>query len=123
MARLARITPLISVTDIDRSIEFYTRILGFNIGYRSDAYAFVYRDVIAIRLLSAGEAEAKGFRQRCYIDVEGVDELYESLREKLDTLPKGRIKRPFDQYYGQREFHVIDEDDLVLMFGEPVKTL
>ena len=119
MPRLARITPLISVTDIDRSIEFYTRILDFNVGYRSDTYAFLYRDNIAIRLLSAGEVVDKASRQCCYIDVEAVDELYESLRERLDKLPKGRVKRPFDQFYGQREFHVIDEDNLVLMFGEP----
>lgn len=103
-----------------RAIEFYSDIVGFHVGYQSDAYTFVYRDNVAIRLLKAGEeAAANKVRQCCYIDVEGIDELYRALQAKLDTLPKGRVKRPFDQFYGQREFHVIDEDNLVLMFGEP----
>lgn len=121
MPRLARITPLISVSNVDRGIQFYTEILGFNVGYRSDAYAFVHRDSIAIRLLRAGEGELKACRQSCYIDVEGVDDLYESLRNNLEKLPQGRVKMPFNQFYGQREFHVIDEDNLVLMFGEPCR--
>jgi len=33
-------------------------------------------------------------------------------------LPEGRVRAPFNQPYGQREFHVIDEDSLLLFFGE-----
>lgn len=121
MPLLAQITPLISVTDIARSIDFYSTTLEFKSGYRSEDYAYLYRDNVAVRLLKSSEAELMRGHRRFYIDVEGVDELYDSLFDNLKKLPKGRVKVPFNQPYGQREFHVIDDDQVVLMFGEPLK--
>lgn len=60
-------------------------------------------------------------QQSCYIDVLGLDALYEELKPNLDKLPSGRVRAPFDQSYGQREFHVIDEDALLVFFGEPIE--
>lgn len=118
MTRLAQITPLIAASDINRSIRFYADTLGFSTGYQSADYAYMYRDNIAIRLLKSAEGVDLVDRQRWYIDVEGLADLFESMRPALEKLPKGRVKLPFDQYYGQREFHVIDEDNQLLMFGE-----
>jgi hypothetical protein len=35
-------------------------------------------------------------------------------------LPDGRVRAPFDQPYGQREFHVLDEDGTLVFFGEAI---
>lgn len=124
MPRLAQITPLVTVSDIKRSVKFYIETLGFVVGFQAENYAYLHRDSVAIRLLTAAEGvdlHVPNRHQSCYIDVENVDGLYETLRPKLDKLPKGRVKKPFQQFYGQREFHVIDEDALLIMFGEPVK--
>lgn len=51
--------------------------------------------------------------------VKNLDGLFEQMRARLDQLPEGRGRIPFDQPYGQREFHVIDEDSLLIFFGEP----
>ena len=123
MARLAQITPLVPVSDIDRSVRFFVDTLGFKIGFQADGYAYLIRDCAAIRIIPAGEGVDLRDRKRqqaCYIDVEGVEDLYRQLKPKLDMLPKGRVKKPFEQSYGQREFHVLDEDALLIMFGEPV---
>jgi hypothetical protein len=56
-----------------------------------------------------------------YIDVTDIDALYESLETDLSTLPQGRVRAPFNQDYGQREFHVIDEDCTLIFFGEAIK--
>lgn len=124
MPRLGQITPLITVREINRSVKFYVEILGFTVGFQAEGYAYLHRDNVAIRLLTAGEGvdlrEPKQ-QQSCYIDVEGVDALYKELRPKLERLPKGRVKKPFNQIYSQREFHVIDEDALLIFFGEPIK--
>jgi len=124
MARLAQITPLVPVSDINRSVNFFVETLGFEVGFQADNYAYLTRDCAAIRLLHAGEGvdlRNPNRQQSCYIDVEGVDELYEELKPKLDNLPKGRVKTPFDQAYRQREFHVLDEDALLIFFGEPMR--
>ncbi len=120
MPRLAQITPLIPAADIKRSIQFYADSLGFSVGYQSADYAYMYRDNIAVRLLKTAEGEGPAERQRWYIDVEDLTGVFESMRPELEKLPKGRVKLPFDQSYGQREFHVIDEDNQLLMFGEAV---
>jgi len=123
MARLAQITPLVPVSDLNRSVNFFVNTLGFQAGFQADGYAYLTRDCVAIRLLQAGEGvdlRDPEYQQSCYIDVEGVDDLYQGLKQKLDKLAKGRVKMPFDQPYGQREFHVLDEDALLIMFGEPI---
>ena len=123
MARLAQITPLVPVFDVDRSVRFFVDTLGFQVGFQTDGYACLTRDCAAIRIILAGEGGDlcdQKYQQSCYIDVEGVEDLYRELKPKLDQLPKGRVKRLFDQAYGQREFHVLDEDVLLIMFGEPI---
>ena len=123
MARLAQITPLVPVTDVDRSVRFFVDTLGFQIGFHAEGYAYLTRDCAAIRIVQAGEGvdlRDQKYLQSCYIDVEGLEDLYRELKPQLEKLPKGRVKLPFIQTYGQREFHVLDEDVLLIIFGEPV---
>lgn len=67
----------------------------------------------------ASTDNSNGGEQSCYICVENINGLYAELKPRLDLLADGRVKPPFDQPYGQREFHVIDEDGLLIFFGEP----
>ncbi len=123
MPKLVQITPLVSVKDIGQSVAFFVATLGFKVAYQAEEYAYLHRDNVGIRILKADEGadlQNSKRQQCCYIDVEGVNQLYDTLRPKLDKLPKGRVKKPFDQFYGQREFHVMDEDSLLIMFGEPL---
>lgn len=119
--RLIDCTPLVPVTDIEKGIAFFTEILGFEARAVQDTYAYLKRDGAAIRLIQAApDMDMVGDPKRqlsCYIDVEGVDALFEAQRHKLETLPKGHLRPPFNQDYGQREFHVIFEA-LLIFFGE-----
>lgn len=121
MARLTQITPFVLCSALDQQITFYTECLGFTVEFRQDNYAFLRRDDVAVRLIEI-EADKKGTPagddQSFYIDVEDVDALYAELEPALSALPKGRVRAPFDQPYGQREFHVLDEDGALVFFGE-----
>lgn len=120
---LKQMTPFVLVTDMDKSLEFYCDTLGFTCGFRADGYAFIKRDKVAIRLVRCDEGvdlSDERRQQSCYIDVENLDDLYASLKSALDKLPEGRVRAPFNQTYGQREFHVIDEDALLIFFGEAI---
>jgi len=112
------ISPIVYVCDLDRAIDFYVRVLGFHVGASMEGYAYIVREGVAIRLITSSGDSSRS-EQSCYICVENIDELYAELKPQLDLLAEGRVKPPFDQPYGQREFHVIDEDDLLIFFGEP----
>ena len=124
MANLKQITPMVPVADLERAIAFFQTSLDFTVTVQMDGYAYLNRDSVAIRLIQAApgtDTHDPKRQQACYIDVEGLDNLYAELKPNLDKLPPGRVRAPFNQSYGQREFHVIDEDSLLIFFGEAVR--
>ncbi len=124
MARILQLTPFVLCSSLQNQIDFYCERLGFSCGFRQDNYAFLSRGPVAIRLLECpprDDGKLLGEEQSFYIDVEGVDALYDSLKPELEGLPNGRLRPPFDQPYQQREFHVIDEDGTLIFFGEDIR--
>lgn len=116
-----QITPFVPCTSLDKQIDFYCACLGFELRYRAEGYAFLKRDAAALRLVEVWKDVDLHHPERqtsFYIDVTGIDALYESLRPALENLPQGRVRPPFQQPYGQREFHVTDEDCTLIYFGE-----
>jgi catechol 2,3-dioxygenase-like lactoylglutathione lyase family enzyme len=119
--KLHQITPFVPCTDLGTQIGFYADVLGFNVGFQADNYAFLKRDDVAVRLVEVSPEVDLHHPDRqgsFYIDVENIDALYANLKPRLDTLPPARVRAPFNQDYGQREFHVIDEDCTLVFFGE-----
>ncbi len=118
-----QITPFVLCLDLQAQIGFYRDTLGFVLGFEADNYAFMRRDAVAVRLLECpprNDGAPLGHDQSFYIDVVDVDGLYRSLKPQLDMLPPDRVRAPFDQPYGQREFHVLDEDGALVFFGEAI---
>lgn len=123
MAQLKQITPFVPCSSLARQLAFYTQVLGFKVGFQADNYAYLHRDNVALRLVEVdGSIDLKHPQREgsFYIDVDDVDGVYAAMSAQLDTLPKGRVRAPFDQDYGQREFHVSDEDCTLIFFGQPI---
>ncbi|WP_282151453.1 bleomycin resistance protein [Ruegeria atlantica] len=124
MPELLQLTPFVLCSSLQKQIDFYCDRLGFSCGFRQDNYAFLSRGKVAIRLLECpprDDGRALGDDQSFYIDVAGIDDLYETLKAGLADLPEGRVRPPFDQPYQQREFHVLDEDGTLVFFGEGLR--
>ncbi|WP_282120498.1 bleomycin resistance protein [Ruegeria atlantica] len=124
MPELLQLTPFVLCSSLQKQIDFYCDRLGFTCGFRQDNYAFLSRGKVAIRLLECpprDDGRALGDDQSFYIDVAGIDDLYETLKAGLADLPEGRVRPPFDQPYQQREFHVLDEDGTLVFFGEGLR--
>ena len=120
-ARLNQVTPFVPCTSLEQQIGFYRDILGFSVGFQAENYAFIRRDDVALRLVEVWDTVDLSHPERetsFYINVAGLDDLFASMKPKLDTLSEGRVRPPFDQDYGQREFHVKDEDCTLIFFGE-----
>ena len=121
--KLKQITPFVPCTSLGAQLAFYRDVLGFQVGFEADTFAFLQRDGVAIRLVEVWSGVDLTHPERegsFYIDVDGLDALYAALKPKLDALPDGRVRAPFDQPYGQREFHVSDEDCTLVFFGEAI---
>ena len=121
---LSQITPFVPCTRLADGIAFYTDMLGFEATYLADNYAFLRRDDVAVRLIEVEpgvDLQDPARQQSFYIDVQDIDNVYEQLAPRLGELPRGRVRAPFDQPYGQREFHVIDQDCTLIFFGETIE--
>ncbi|MEM0898959.1 MAG: VOC family protein [Pseudomonadota bacterium] len=118
---ITQLTPFVLVSNLEKALAFYEGVLEFECTFRADNYAFIRWEKAAIRLFEVGcdiDLQDEKRQQSLYIDVDGLDALYERLEAMLSMLPSGRVRAPFNQDYGQREFHVVDEDALLIFFGE-----
>ncbi|MEM9062119.1 MAG: VOC family protein [Pseudomonadota bacterium] len=118
------IAPVIQVTDVPAATAFFCDILGFE--KRNDdgrgGWALIARGDAGIMFIAAGpdhEPESPACQTSAYIWVDGVDALWSEVREKLSAHPIERVRAPFNQEYGMREFHVSWEAFLV-HFGQGI---
>ena len=120
--RLTQVTPFIPCTSLETQLAFYRDVLGFELGYLAEGiYAFMRRDDIAVRLVQVSAHVDLRHPERensFYIDVDDIDAVWAEMQPRLDGLPEDRVLMPFNQDYGQREFHVADEDCTLIFFGE-----
>jgi catechol 2,3-dioxygenase-like lactoylglutathione lyase family enzyme len=121
MTSIRQITPFLHVPDMKLALSFFCDTLPFVLRFQESNYAYIELDGAGLRLLEEpdrrltpdGEA-----RVSVYIDVEGVDELYARLRERLEKLPPGRVEPIVVQPWGQKEFQVRLPDGDWLTFGQ-----
>jgi PhnB protein len=121
---MTRIEPILWVSSIERSVDFYREKLGFNLRFAmtGDGGAMVHASV------ANGEVTLMlGYRQdgaaplgdgaELYIYTDDVDAQYERVRSAGATLTRDIA----DQYWGDRTFTVTDPDEYVLTFAQTVR--
>ena len=113
-------SPQFLVADIDRSIEFYTKNLGFEVNFRyEDFYAGINIGGYSVHLKLAKTAieERKNRRNNEHLDItfaiEGIDNLCEEIKDK----PVEVIQSLREMPYG-REFYIADPDGYIIAFVE-----
>jgi catechol 2,3-dioxygenase-like lactoylglutathione lyase family enzyme len=126
-----KVVPVIKSSDLERSVQFYTRILDFERkwpGYEDDEMSNgvidLVRDGAELQLSRHAGDGVFGSINRVF--VENVDERYSTFRARgLDTTlrPDSPIhSAPVDQTWGLREFAVVDPDGNGLCFCMPIST-
>jgi uncharacterized glyoxalase superfamily protein PhnB len=112
---LKSITPIFQVTNLERAIDYYTHVLGFELGWTAGEppdRASSCRDAVEIVV----EVEPVPARGQTYLQVSGVDEYFSSI-----TAAGARVKVPLgDRVYGMRDGRVIDPDGNEIHIGEPL---
>jgi catechol 2,3-dioxygenase-like lactoylglutathione lyase family enzyme len=123
---LLRSAPYFPVANVDASVAYYERVLGFRREYIAGSpaqFAILNRDGLSIMLRLVTDAnaivpnEAQGGTWDAFFWVTGVRALHEELARRGATIVYG----PTVQHaYHMEEFAVRDADGHVLGFGEPV---
>jgi catechol 2,3-dioxygenase-like lactoylglutathione lyase family enzyme len=123
-SKIKKMSPQLLVADIDRSIQFYTKTLGFEIDFLyDDFYSGVSKDGFPIHLKTGKPSveERQNRRNNEDLDilfsVDGIEILYEEISGK--TVDFIQPLRKMD--YG-KEFYVADPDGYIIAFLEEAKS-
>jgi len=113
-------SPQLLVADIEHSIQFYTKKLGFEVDFRyDDFYAGICKDGCSIHLKSGKPSieERQNKRNNRDIDivfsVDSIENLYEVLLNRSVEFIQPLRHMP----YG-KEFYVVDPDGYIISFLE-----
>ena len=110
-SELSSAIPVLPVGDLQQSLGFYAKRLGFDTAFEYGPYAGVRRGPIEIHL-SAEEAPAVS----CRVAVRGVDVLYEEMQKQDVIHPDEPLQT---QPWGMRQFSVLDPSGNRITFAEP----
>ena len=116
-----RVTPLIHVPDVAATVAWY-QTLGFRLvrsneddGIMNWAMLGLGDDVIMFDC--AGTSSLAHRRELdLYIEIEGVDALFETLKDRVDV-----FEPPHDTEYGMREFIIRDLNRFWVTFGAAIE--
>ena len=129
-----KLTPNLLVADVERSLAFYTDVLGFERGFTvPEQSLFVFRSVVsgtieiffneretATKEYPAFAGKPLGITGTMFIELEGTGNL-DRLHDRLKTAVP--VVMPLvTQWYGVKEFAIADPDGYVITFAERVAT-
>ncbi|PTR10632.1 hypothetical protein C8R32_101162 [Nitrosospira sp. Nsp5] len=104
--------PVLASLDIDETIAFYTKRLGFIEALRMDEYAIVSRDGAEIHFWLCSDRHIAE-NTSCYVRVADTDRLFQ------DFSARGlALRPPVVRPWGMKELYVIDTHGNLLKFGE-----
>jgi predicted enzyme related to lactoylglutathione lyase len=114
-AKIEGVTPILSVRSLQASIDYYVRVLGFEVDWLDPSImASVSRDGGAIMLCEESQGNPGTW---LWVGVDDADSLYNEY-----TAAGAKIGLPPTNYPWAYEFHVQAPDGHVLRFGSEPKT-
>jgi catechol 2,3-dioxygenase-like lactoylglutathione lyase family enzyme len=134
VSRLDQTIPAMPVRKVAEAVDFYRDRLGFEVLHHDGGFAVLSRDEAVVHVWEAGD---ESWRERdsierpvrsgaesfiagtasCRIRVEGVEELYDEMRQS-DVLHRVSKEGVDDTDFGTREFATLDLDGNLVTFFE-----
>lgn len=119
-ARLTGVTPRLPVADLDRTVAFYTRVLGFRVSVlwpeRAPTFVILDRDAVSLGFFTpdAHRGPVTVGTADLYLGADDVLGLHAAIRDQVKV-----EWGPEVFFYGRREFALRDPDGYLLIFTEP----
>ena len=122
VSKISAVTLL--VTDMKRSVEFYSKIPNFKIVYggsEAQFTSFLIDDAVKSYLnLKLGKTHSTDFG-RIIFYTDDVDDLFTYMQDDKTVLALGKFEsKPQDAIWGERFFHMLDPDGYKLSFATPL---
>ena len=119
MAEFKKIVPVLKVSDMQKSVGFYTGVLGFSVAWRAandggGENCMLEAGATALLLSTASYlGDRPQFTGTLYFHMSGVQEFFERVKGRAEVV------WPLEAMdYGQREFGIRDGDGYTLAFAE-----
>jgi len=127
MPHFTKLTPNLIVVNVERSLTFYTDVLGFERGINlPEESPYVFGSVTngnveiffndasaAIKEYPVFAGKAIGATGTMFIETDGVDALLDRIKDRVKV-----IMPLVTQFYGSREFAIEDPDGYVITFAQ-----
>ena len=125
-----KLIPELGVSNFEKSLEFYTKILGFKIEYKRNKpkFAFLSFQGSQIMIEQVNEAWSTGRLEYPFgrginfqIEVENIEPILNLLKENkylVFVKPKENWYRQDNKLIGNKEFLIKDPDGYLLRFAE-----
>jgi catechol 2,3-dioxygenase-like lactoylglutathione lyase family enzyme len=118
--KFQKITPMIYTTDLQKTVDFYTQILGFQCLANDTEYGWakVRQDSVEMMISLPNEHlpfDKPTFTGSFFITTNSVDELWLQLKDRV------KVSYPIESFdYGMREFAIFDNNGYLLQFGQEI---
>lgn len=123
MAAFKKVMPVLRVTDLSEAVDWYTRLLGFELCWRAandggGETCMMEAGEVTLMLSTASHlARRPGFSGTLYFEMSGVREFFAQIQNEVEVVwPVGETE------YGTVEFGVKDPDGYMLAFAEQMAT-
>jgi catechol 2,3-dioxygenase-like lactoylglutathione lyase family enzyme len=117
-SQLEGVVPILSVADLQASIEYYSSVLGFDVAWQwgdPPYLASMCKDSVELNLSQADAGDLA--ISKVYFQVIDVDSYYERVTAAGASVDVALDERP----YGMRDFRILDPSGNELSFGESVE--
>lgn len=109
--------PVLASLDIRRSVDFFGDRLGFKVVYAAQGeYGIVSHGAVEIHFWACSDAAIPA-ATGCRVNVVNIDALYAHCVREQIVHPNGALHAT---PWGKREFSILDPDDNLVTFFEPV---
>jgi catechol 2,3-dioxygenase-like lactoylglutathione lyase family enzyme len=123
MLKFAEIVPVLKVLDMQKSVDFYTGVLGFAVVWRAtndggDGENCMLQRGTTNIMLSTGShlGEKPQFAGTLYFLINGVEAFFDRIKNKVEVVWPLELMD-----YGQTEFGIRDCDGYTLAFAEAIE--
>ena len=111
-----RTIPVLPSLNIDKTERFYQEKLGFSTQANYGDYLIMQRGDCILHFWPCDDPSLPK-NSSCYVYLQGVDELYTEYEAAGVIHPNGKLST---QYYGLRDFSILDGDGNLIKFGQPL---